>query len=266
MGWRKYFLVARLSMREASAYRVNHVVSFIVVAAPLIIVLLLWETIYDQQQKIAGLTRSQVLTYFILTRWLFELTGPAVWWEITSDIRDGTLAAHLLRPEDYQAYQFASIIGAKLPYAVVGLIVIFPFALFIGEAFLIPDSGLVWGGFLLSIALAMMMGYLFTYLFSLTAFWLEEGRGVELLADIAIPFAMGSMLPLSFLPDAWEKFLSYLPFQYLLYFPVNIYLEKLTREQVLLGLAVQIIWIGALLLINKVVWDMGLRRFSAVGG
>jgi len=266
MKMRKYLMVSRLAIREASAYRLNHFLSFLVVAAPLIAVLLLWDTVFAEQQELAGLTRSEVLTYFILTRWLFELTGPSVWWEITSDIRNGTLSAHLLRPESYHAYYLALIVGSKLPYGTVGFMVILPFAVLVGKAFIIPDSLFTWVSFPFSILLAILLGYQFTFLFSLTAFWLEEGRAIEILADIVVPFAMGNILPLSFLPPAISLFLGHLPFQYLLYFPLSLYLEQLTQAQVISGLLAQLEWIGALFLINKVIWRIGLRGFTAVGG
>lgn len=266
MKVRKYWMVSKLAIREASAYRLNHFLSFLVVAAPLIAVLLLWNTVFAQQQELAGLTRSEVLTYFILTRWLFELTGPAVWWEITSDIRDGTLSAHLLRPESYHTYYLASIVGSKLPYGMVGFLVIVPFAILVGQAFVLPHALVTWISFLLSIGLAILLGYQFTFLFSLTAFWLEEGRAMEILADILIPFAMGNVLPLSFLPPAVSLFLRILPFQYLLYFPLNVYLEQLSPSQVLSGLLIQLGWIGVLFLANKALWRIGLRRFTAIGG
>ena len=266
MKVRKYLMVSRLAVREASAYRLNHFLSFFVVAAPLLAVLVLWDTVFTQQPELVGLTRSEVLTYLILTRWLFELTGPSVWWEITSDIRDGTLSFHLLRPESYHAYYLASIVGSKLPYGAAGVLVILPFAVLVGDAFVLPDSWFTWVSFPVSILLAILLGYQFTFLFSLTAFWLEEGRAMEILADIVVPFAMGNLLPLSFLPSGVSFFLERLPFQYLLYFPLNVYLEQLSQAQVISGVFTQLGWIGALLLVNKIIWRIGLRRFTAVGG
>ena len=263
---RKYLFVAKISIQEAAAYRLNHFLSFVVIAVPLAVILLLWDKVYGEHQLLASLTRNEVLTYFILTRWLFELTGPAVWWEITSDIHDGTLSFHLLRPENYQTYHFAAILGSKLPYSTVGLLVILPFVLLLGESFVFPTSWLIWMGFFLSSLLAVVLNYQLTYLFSLTAFWLEEGTAVNILADIVIPFAMGNILPLSFLPPTVEGFLQRLPFQYLLYFPASVYLDQLSQNQITQGVLTQIFWIIILFLLNKSVWKKGLRRFTAVGG
>ncbi len=266
MGWRKYLTVARLAMQEAAAYRLNHFLSFVVAAVPLLGLLLLWEQVLGPQGRLAGFSRGEMLTYFILTRWLYELTGPAVWWDITYEIYEGDLAFHLLRPQRYDLYHFALIVGSKLPYALVGLGVVVPFALSVGAAWVWPPSVGAWAAFGVSVALAIALAFQFTFLFSLSAFWLEDTGGVSLLTYFVVPLAAGSLLPLDLFPRPVAALLHALPFAQLLYFPAQVYLGRVTGPAWWLGVAQQLAWLVGLMLLNGWVWRRGLRRFRAVGG
>ena len=56
-----------------------------------------------------------------------------------------------------------------------------------------------------------------------------------------------------------------LPFRWTVGFPVELFLGKLTPVQALTGIAVQLVWLGLILLLLRVVWRAGLRIYSAVG-
>jgi len=266
MHWRKYALATWLAVRESAAYRLNHILSFVVAAVPLVAMLLLWDKVVGPGEKIAGMGRGEMLTYFIITRWLYELAAPTVWWDITSEIREGDLAFHLLRPQNYSLYHFAIILGSKMPYAIIGLGVVAPFALSIGQNWLWPPSALAWLGYGASAALSIVLGYQLTFLLSLSAFWLEETDAVALIADFVIPLAAGAVLPLSLFPKSVATALNFLPFAKILFFPAQVYLGTLSSQAIAIGLAEQAAWIAMLWALNTWVWQRGLRRFRAVGG
>jgi ABC-2 type transport system permease protein len=57
-----------------------------------------------------------------------------------------------------------------------------------------------------------------------------------------------------------------MPYRYMLGFPVEVLMGRLSQEQIgggFLGLG---IWILVALLLHRVVWRHGLRHYSAVGG
>ena len=265
-GWRKYFMVAQLAVQEAASYRLNHALSFLVAAVPLVALILLWNAVFGPNTQLAGFSRGEILTYFVLTRWLYELTGPTVWWEIRYEILEGDLVFHLLRPQEYGLYHFALIVSSKLPYALTGLAVVAPFAWAVGAGWVWPPSLSAWLAFALSVLVAITLGYAFTFLFSLSAFWLEENTAVNLLADYVVPLAAGALLPLSLLPGPLAALLTRLPFAKLLYFPAQVYLGQVEGTAFWAGLGEQLAWLAGLAALNAWVWRRGLRRFRAVGG
>jgi len=79
-------------------------------------------------------------------------------------------------------------------------------------------------------------------------------------------FASGRFFPLNILPAFLFKLINFLPFSFLVFFPLNVYLGRLTLPEVYRGLLTQAIWIVLLFVVLKIVWSLGLRRYEAVGG
>ncbi|MBC7238305.1 MAG: ABC-2 family transporter protein, partial [Chloroflexi bacterium] len=167
----KYRKIIYNVIQETSAYRLNHLISFLCVAIPLLAIIFLWRTVYQSIPSIKGYNEAMMITYYILSTWLGDLTGVVLWWEITSDIRDGNLSNYLLRPLSYQLYFFSTRLGANIPYSLIGAGITIIFIIFLAPDFYIPSNPLTIPLFLISLLLAMLLALQFTYLFSLSAFW-----------------------------------------------------------------------------------------------
>jgi len=73
------------------------------------------------------------------------------------------------------------------------------------------------------------------------------------------------LVPLELLPG-WVADLSrWLPFRYMLGFPVEVIIGMADRSAVLRGLGVQAAMIAGLFVLSGAVWRAGLRRFEAFG-
>jgi ABC-2 type transport system permease protein len=56
-----------------------------------------------------------------------------------------------------------------------------------------------------------------------------------------------------------------LPFRWMIGFPVELILGRMTIGETCLGLLIQSAWIGLAFLLLRAVWRAGLRVYSAVG-
>ncbi len=74
------------------------------------------------------------------------------------------------------------------------------------------------------------------------------------------------MFPLDILPHGFAQVLFYTPFPYQLYFPVAIYMGKVTGMALLQGLIVQTAWVLLAYGFAELMWHRGIRKYSAVGG
>jgi ABC-2 type transport system permease protein len=181
---------------------------------------------------------------------------------IARDVRDGTIKKFLTQPINMLGYLFWHRVAHKLVYYAVAT---GPFALvfwlcrdyFAGW----PDAFTI-TAWVLSLAMAFLVGFLIETLIGLISFWFLEVSSLIFIYMMLNYFLSGHMLPLDFLPS-W---LQLLPFQYLAYFPAGIMLGHFTHEQLVVELAIELVWIVVLFLACRVTFNRGVRRYGAFGG
>jgi len=79
-------------------------------------------------------------------------------------------------------------------------------------------------------------------------------------------FISGHMLPLDLLPQPWRGLLMILPFQYMAYFPAVVFLGKVKGTTLVLHLLGELAWSVFFIVLARVLFRLGLRRYSAFGG
>ena len=77
---------------------------------------------------------------------------------------------------------------------------------------------------------------------------------------------MASSASLDIVPRGVQQVLYLTPFPYQLYFPVSVYMGKLTEAELLRGLLIQVFWVAAAYGIARLMWQRGIKKYSAVGG
>jgi ABC-2 type transport system permease protein len=66
---------------------------------------------------------------------------------------------------------------------------------------------------------------------------------------------------------AWlQSFIQWSPFTYELFFPVQVYQERVQGAALLQGLAIQAGWMLAMWAAANLMWKRGLGHYQAVGG
>jgi ABC-type uncharacterized transport system permease subunit len=63
-----------------------------------------------------------------------------------------------------------------------------------------------------------------------------------------------------------QPFVKWSPFTYELFFPVQIYLERMNGAEIAAGLAIQAGWTALMFLVARALWHLGVRNYQAVGG
>jgi ABC-2 type transport system permease protein len=76
----------------------------------------------------------------------------------------------------------------------------------------------------------------------------------------------GHLFPLDILPPAVAMALNFTPFPYQLFFPVSVYLGRVTGPELWQGLAVQFFWVTFFYWLARWAWNRGIRRYTAFGG
>ena len=98
------------------------------------------------------------------------------------------------------------------------------------------------------------------------AFWFEEAESVMWMFATVANVLTGWFIPLAFFPSWSVPILEILPFASWSYIPIAIFLGLYDADKQMFLLLVHLAWIVVLLLINRLVWQKGVRKFTSVGG
>jgi ABC-2 type transport system permease protein len=114
--------------------------------------------------------------------------------------------------------------------------------------------------------LGYLIHYFLFYIFSIIAFWMDQTWGPRFVIRTIMEITAGVIIPLSFFPGIWKTILDILPFKYLVYVPMQIYLGKMALEEIGWQMFGAIVWLLIFIFIARWEWKRGLKHYSAVGG
>ncbi len=265
---RKYKHVINVGLQNLLVYRVNFLFRALFGLLPLAATISLWRAIYaGQTGSVAGYSLGQMISYYLVVTLVDMATAVAEDdWQIAADIRDGRISQFLIKPVDYLTYRLCLFGAGRIIYTVVALVPVGLFIFLQRQYFVLPANGAVLGWFLLSVTLTALLQFFISYTMALLAFWF-----LEISTFIFIVFAFefiagGHLFPLDILPAPLAQALAFTPFYYQMYFPVSIYVGRSTGAAMYEGLAIQAAWVVTAYLLARLMWNRGLRRYSAVGG
>ena len=265
---KKYLHVINIGIQNTLVYRVNFLFRSLFALIPLFATISLWRAIYsDKQGPIAGYTLAQMISYYLIVTIVDALTGVTEDdWQIAGDIKDGRISQFLLKPIDYLAYRICLFGAGRLIYMAVAAVPVTLFILYLRRYFVLPADAATFGWFALSVVMTAALQFLISYTLALFAFWLLEISTLIFMVFALEYIAGGHLFPLDILPPALAKILAFTPFPYQMFFPVSIYVGRVTGEALYRGLLIQAAWVAIAYVAARYVWARGIRKYSAVGG
>ena len=229
-----------------------------------IVYLVVWTTVARSQGGSVGeFTAGDFAAYFTVLMIVNQLTFTWHFFEFEWRVRNGFFSPLLLRPVHPAHNDVAENLTFKLltfsGVAPVALLLIVTFG-----ASLRPSAWHVLA-FIPALALAMALRFVLEWTLALAAFWLTRVSAINDAYWVALLFLSGQVAPLSLLPPIVQSIASVLPFRWMVAFPVETLLGRLSPQEVVLGLGVQLAWIAVALGALRVGWRAGVKRYSAVG-
>jgi ABC-2 type transport system permease protein len=185
---------------------------------------------------------------------------------IALQIRNGEIKKFLIQPVDMLGFLLLNRVAHKLAYYSVA---VGPFAL----VFLLcrgffdgwPAPHII-AATIASLLLSFLLGFFLEACIGLVGFWFLEVSSLLFVYMLLNFFLSGHMFPLDMLLEPWRTMVDVLPLKYLAYFPAAVFLEKIPTPQIYRDLAIEAAWVVFFIVLSRIAFNRGVRRYSAFGG
>ena len=186
---------------------------------PPLIYLFVWSTAAGEK-TIAGMDQSEFIAYYLLIIIINQLTYSTTNWTVGDVIRYGSLNTWLLRPLPPIFEALASELAGKVVFMVFVLPVSGILAIFLKPSLHPTLENVIL--FVLSILLAWMLRFLWGYWLALLAFWTSRADSLLVIQDFLVFLLSGIVAPFALLPEGVAMVARWLPFRYMVGFPVEV--------------------------------------------
>jgi len=262
---RSYLRVFKNTFAEYFIFRFNFILWRFRVVIQILTLYFFWMAVFASRGQIFGYGKTEMITYVILTLFLTSFVLATGTNSVGEEINSGELTNYLIRPISYFGYWASRDLVDKffnVFFAVVEGVLLF---LILRPLFFLQTDILWLALFVLAVILSAGIYFIISFLIGSAGFWTSEVWGVRFIFGILIAFFSGAFFPLDILPREIYNILSLLPFSYLIYFPIKIYLGKLSLVMILKGFLVMVFWLIGLRKILDWVWKKGLASYTAEG-
>lgn len=262
---RKYIFVFKATLIESLQYVFNILMGFLTFFIILFVFMNLWDYLYsDASNLINGYSKSQMIWYVILTEIMwFGTRNQTLTFQISKDIKSGTIAYGLNKPYHYIAYIISKHLGE----------ILIKFALFLGAGLLIgylflgelpPFQWYRLPFVILSFFFGIMINTFLRIGISVLSFWIEDAVPFHWIYDKLI-IVIGTMFPVEMFPAWAQPLIKLTPIFVVTYGPAKLIIDFNT-EMVQKVLLAQTLYFMASLSILLLLYQKGVKKLNVNGG
>jgi ABC-2 type transport system permease protein len=255
----------RMGFVNTLAYRLRYYTGIITYFIYVSVYYFIWKAIYANSASIEGFDFGHMLTYISVGWIIRSFYFNNIDQDMAYAVAEGKMAMDLIKPVNQQFMSIAIALGESvfrlglltLPTAVV-LLLVYPIRR--------PASVLHFAGFFASVLLSFFIVAAVNFGVGTFAIRLKSILGLLRAKYFLLELFSGLLIPISFFPRIFQDIFSVLPFQYISYIPVLIYLGKISGLGILRALALQVFWILVLLALGDALWRWSSRKITIQGG
>lgn len=260
----KYLLLFQKTFRAQMEYRSSTLLSLLSATVSFVIQISLWTALIQSGVK-EGTTLKDMVVYIAVNAVILAFTRANIADDIETEILDGSVAMHFLRPISFKLYWLSTISGKNaykllvttLPVVILG-------AFFIG--FTSPKEGWYVLFAAISTVIGMMIMFEITYIFGLIAFWVQRTWYLSFYLSAGTTLFGGTVVPFWFYPDLLNTLSYFLPFRYVSFEAISLYLGQKSMADGLFSVLLSAVWLSVLGIVSHLVWKRAQHRVCVNGG
>lgn len=260
-----YLDFIRIRFLTMLAYRINYYSGILIYSLNIGVNYFTWMAIYGNGDSLGGFTATQMTSYVAVSWMARAFYFNNLDREISTDIRDGSIAIHFIRPYNYVLVKMMQGLGEGmfrfLLFMIPGMAIamlLFPVEL--------PTAPSAWAGFLVMLFFSFLINSQINIITGLSAFFVENNEGVMRMKRVIVDLFSGLIVPISLFPGWLSSILEFLPFQAITYLPGSVFTGRVQGVGIWNVLGIQIVWF--LVLLIPIVWlyHAARQRLFVQGG
>ena len=270
---RTWWIVLRIAIEERLVYRGDFALGTLMRFLPLVTQVFFWTAIFDAvagatgRTTVAGYTNREMIAYLLLTQVSRAFSSmPGLASGVALQIRNGEIKKYLVQPIDLIGFLLASRVAQKLVYYLVAA---GPFALvfFVCRGYFNgwPEPQIL-VAYVLSLLMSFLLGFFLEATLGMIGFWWLEVSSLLFVYMLFNFFFSGHMFPIDMLPGVFGTVVRVIPLQYLAYFPAAVFLGKVQGAELVWGLLIQFGWVLFFVFLCRLMFHLGVKRYSGFGG
>jgi len=263
---RKFLAVIIMSWQDALNHRARIIVWASIDLILPVVMVLLFRVIYPTPTSlINGLSYSDLVRYYLLITFLKVLIISYPNENVSEGIWRGSLSKYLVKPIAYPLHQLMGEFGWRQAAALIFLPVVIIISLILKLPLISQPTLTKFFVFFVALFFTFLVYWLFDFIFGLTAFWFTDISGITNLKHVFFTLLSGQLVPPQFLPQSLQQINHWLPFQYIMAFPVKILQGNLSLSSISFALGLLIAYGLIFSIFAFWLWKKGLKQYSAVG-
>jgi len=246
------------------AYRASLLIWMIAHVLEPLVYLVVWSRVAESGGGSAGdYSGAQFAAYFIVLMLVDHVSFTWIMYEYEYRVREGMLSPALLRPVHPIHADIADNVSSKVVTTPFMLLVAAGMALLFHPA--AAPQPWAFAVAIPALVLAFFLRFMLEWSLALAAFWTTRIGAINQTYFVMMLFLSGQIAPLTLFPYPLQVVAAVLPFRWMISFPVELLLGRLTPVEALTGLGVQVLWVGLAYMLMRLTWRAGIRIYSAVG-
>lgn len=261
---RKYWAIFKVNWQKSFEYRADFIGHLGMGIITFVVMYFVWGAVFKGRDTFNGYTFSSMMTYVLLTKFLHFALRHNIGRQIAEEIKEGRISLYLIKPVSYIKWWFAIFLADRSFEFIIRLTMLTVFLLFLPKVIIFFGIGRL-SLFLSFTVISLIFNYLSNLFIASFAFWLTDVRLFRSAIFMIFDFLAGGLIPLDIMPSFLKNLGLILPFQFSAYFPIKLYQGGLDSFQIYKGFLLMLVWIIFSVIMMKIIWRKGIRKYEAVG-
>lgn len=259
-----YLDIIKKSFKSFSVYNMNIVMNLVSGFIAVFVQIALWKALYENGLN-QTTTLADSITYTLINSFFIKRCFIYMSNSISDSIYSGDVEIDLIRPISMREMATMRSIGRN-----IFDLCSFSFPIMVVTIIMYGIEGPKDIGSLLYAVITAILGQIIFWLFECilgyTAFWLKVNWYLAYIELAVMTIFGGTTIPIWFYPEWLQNICYYLPFKYVGYESIYIYLYGSSTIEFLKTISIQLIWILLFLVMEKIIWCRAVRKTEVFGG